>query len=173
MFFFIPHFYLFIYYYFFTQVDKLGGTEPLSSETEGCLSYDYLETRRFINAFIIIIIIIKPQLTSWDWMSENERNEKNATVDIASGRTRLDSPEWQTNEVTNNKRQKHLLYTFAQNIKKTCHHHYELHSSFKGLVAEMRVQFLTWAILKIKTNLVETWIRERDMNRMILSKWKK
>ena len=36
-FFFIPHFYLFIYYYFLTQVDKLGGTEPLSSETEGCL----------------------------------------------------------------------------------------------------------------------------------------
>ena len=34
---FIPHFYLFIYYYFLTQVDKLGGTEPLSSETEGCL----------------------------------------------------------------------------------------------------------------------------------------
>ena len=29
--------FLFFYYYFLTQVDELGGTEPLSSETEGCL----------------------------------------------------------------------------------------------------------------------------------------
>ena len=43
-FFIIPHFYLFIYYYFLTQVDQLGGTEPLSSETAGCLCYTYTFT---------------------------------------------------------------------------------------------------------------------------------
>ena len=47
-FFFIPHFYLFIYYYFLTQVDKLGGTEPLSSETERCLYMYYIKLQLYI-----------------------------------------------------------------------------------------------------------------------------
>ena len=34
---FIPYFYFGIYYNYLTLADKLGGTKPLSSETEGCL----------------------------------------------------------------------------------------------------------------------------------------
>ena len=89
VFFFIPHFYLFIYYYFFTQVDKLGGTEPLSSETEGCLWwYIYIYIYIYINDFPLsskrfhFIMYADDTTLSITIDSFNEDTTKNITSEI-------------------------------------------------------------------------------------------